>query len=258
LAGLPDWFNVKPWLSLVWASKGQAWGWAQAWPSIQEFLGRPPTSLAEADRVRAQLRYPLKPGDDPAWATAAEEVGLSQHGWHDYRALWLSAQADHNTVPNFKLVVDGEYSLSRLATDDPMLPLLGLATNCCQHLHGAASSCAIALWQQPNCAAWVLRKHQRIIAQAMVWRKGDVLVLDSIEAVSSQYADQAAPMFLAAAQDSLGRLGIQEVRAGLTSYGITNRVRKILGGQEANSHLPPITSYTDATRQWILASLSCA
>ena len=254
LSSLPAGFNTRPWLSLVWASKGQAWGWAQAWPSIQEFLGRPPTSLAEADRVRAQLRYPLQPGDNPAWALAAEEVGLPQHSWQTYRTLWLSPQPNHSNVPGFRPLTTGEYSLTRLHTDDPLLPMLGLATNCCQHLHGAASSCANALWSHPDCAAWVLRKQQHIIAQAMVWRHGATLVLDSIEAVSDQYAEVAAPLFLAAATDCLGRLGIQEVRVGYTSYGITNKIRKLLGGQKANSHLPSIVSYTDATHQWVLAS----
>ena len=139
----------------------------------------------------------------------------------------------YEAVPAPKQLVVGQYKLRQLAANDPLQVMVGLATDCCQHLGAAGRSCAVAAWEQPGAAIWAVEKAGRMVAQAFVWRsKDDKLVLDSVEALAGHQREEVAELFATAALSAVGRLGIRSVSVGITSYGMTTMMKKFQLGKD--------------------------
>lgn len=138
----------------------------------------------------------------------------------------MSLEKGYCEVPLPKPVTVGQYQLQGLDSSDIRAPLAGLLTNCCQHLHGAAASCARATITSPKVAVWAIFKGEKMVAQSLVWRSGDWLVLDSIESLGD-LPKEVVDMYVTACQSVLGVLGIEGVAVGNTSYGITRKIKTL-------------------------------
>ncbi|PAC27762.1 hypothetical protein [Flectobacillus sp. BAB-3569] len=222
------------------------------WVNVENTLGRLPKSLVELRNTVAQFHY--ENVTNPLCAVACFELKLSQYQFERYQALYNNLKVAES-CPHVHVTQNG-FTFRKLAYDDPKGALLGLITNCCQHLEGAASACAKHGVQEESSAFYVVEKDGKIIAQSWAWRsqKGD-LVFDSIEAVSNVYQDSIASMYQLASEKIIGKLGINRVLVGSTSYGITYNIKNILqkGSEIFSEQMVKDCSYMDGKNQWLLA-----
>ena len=250
------------WEALAMRTKGVSMEYAARFSEIRELLGRVPATLSETRQAVARVQYGRIAPEDVPVAEMAAGLGLSLYQFERYRDLCRTPQPGVATVPGVVVTgadvgLAGDWRFERLATDDPLAPALGLVTNCCQHLEGAAASAAMNLWTRDDCAAFVVRYDGRVVAQSYAWRSGDALCFDSIEALSGAYVEGIAAIYMEASRRLLGRLGITEILVGSTRYGITRRVVAAMGVSDNSSHryATPPPGYADAEQQSRVMSL---
>ena len=124
----------------------------------------------------------------------------------------------------------GDYTFEKMDGFDIEGPFLGLATSCCQHLSSVGAPCAKAGYRSGFSGFYVVRKNNEIVAQSWAWRSEDgSLVFDSIEAKSSTSESAIAEIYMAAAKELIGKLGVTQVLVGNTGYGLTLNVKKYFG-----------------------------
>lgn len=239
------------WVAFVFSTKLEALKYAQYWKAIEEGIGRLPKSLEELEALCRRFRYGYVATEREGIAQAAARLKLGQREYEQYRDFMTNTPPSQaKCLPKVKVEgkdveLEGDWVLESLAAGDPVGPMLGLATNCCQHLNGAAKSCAKAIWNHRRAGAWVVRYKGKIIAQSYVWSSADVLVLDSIEALSGAYMEGIAALYKKAAT-LLAEEG-WETYVGHTGYGITKSVIAYLGlGKKVNIPDRCPSYYTDA------------
>lgn len=221
------------WRKLAWKTIGASLRYCGQYADIRTELGRIPDTLNELKRAATLCQYGnLTPETRPI-AEICSTYNVGQYAFEEYCRLFKSPQADYNSIPGTRITgadigLEGNWKLERLATDSLIGPFLGLATNCCQHLHGAGADCARKIWTDERSAAWVVHYNGEIVAQSYVWRDQDTLVIDSIEALGGAYVEGIAKLYQRAVEQIVGQFGIKDVLLASTSYGITKQVRKIM------------------------------
>lgn len=185
-------------------------------------------------------------------ATECARWGISQYSFEEIQDRWLKGleKLTHESIP-WVSIISGEYRFYRLAKDDPRGIFLGMYTNCCQHPGGAGSSCAWHGHESPDGAFYVIEYRGHIIAQSWAWRNKHVLVFDNIEVLGRDETREKVvkKLYIEAAQELLGRLGIKEVRAGVGYSGVSlGEYMPVEDPAEA-----PRGVYTDARQQVVLA-----
>jgi hypothetical protein len=111
----------------------------------------------------------------------------------------------------------GKFVVRQLAHDDITAAAIGVLTNCCQHLRGAASRAAAQTYTDATSAVWVVEEKGKIVAQAWVWRTtANGIHLDSVEGLGGR--SRFTEAFKAAAEAAVGRLGVEVVTAGGTQW----------------------------------------
>lgn len=233
----------------------EALKYAQQFGNI-EAAGEMPRSLAELRDIAGRFVYDNSHGLE-ALATACNSFGLTQEQFEAYASL-TSREKVAESCPGVD-VRRGQYRLYKLDATDIRGPLLGLYTDCCQHLDGAGAACARHGWQDPTSAFYVVEYRDKIVAQSWAWRsKNGDLVFDSIEGRGGYDYNTVAEMFVTAAEQIVGRLCIARVLVGYTSYGITQDVRHYLRGtglpceNGLSEKMRSACSYMDGRSQWLL------
>jgi len=189
--------------------------WLGVADEIERELGRVPSDLAEIREAATKI---------PRLAVRGHGILLSEREEEDYKRLWATPPKAFEGIPapgGAGGIEVGGLRLVQLAHDDPIQPLAGRLVNCCQHLHGAAASCARASWTEGWAAIWAVYEDGHMVAQAFVWRSADgsAIVLDSVEALAARQA--IADIFVKAAHAVLGRLGVARVYVGDNRYGVS-------------------------------------
>jgi hypothetical protein len=232
-------WNRKEWAGLASRYPVQIREWLAAADAIERELGRVPFDLAEIREVAFRI---------PGIIARVGGVNLTSDEKSDYEALWASTPKEFEAIPapgGSRGIEMGKLRLVQLAYDDPLQPLAGRLVNCCQHLHGAAASCARAAWREGGAAIWAVFENGRMVAQSFVWRSEDgrAIVLDSVEALASREA--LAEIFRVAAQAVVGKMGVEKVYVGDNGYGVSSMVSnsKDEPAPKCAFHL----SYTDAS-----------
>jgi hypothetical protein len=245
--------NIPGWRRLV-QLHPEAIMYSGQWLAVEQSLGRLPKSLSELRTESLKVRY--TDVENREVAELAAQYKLGQEEFLDYQKFLQKLKPKtFEAIPMVQVfgedvALEGDWRLRRLLADDPLGPMLGIATNCCQHLHGAASSCAKDGMKAGTSSFWVVEYKGLVIAQSWVWRTENVLVLDSIEALNSAYVEGIARLYREASRRTVGKLGISEVRVGDTAYGIT---REVIGVLETEA-VTPIKYMTirnvDVMEQW--------
>ena len=235
--------------------------WSMAYFSaFEKEFGRAPTGKREfVDFAGTQEFENI---EDIEVARLSAKYGLDQDEFEDYQEFFKKHPGKKATMlPGIELR-EGSYVFRKLDDHDKTGPFLGLATDCCQHLHNAGSSCAKAGWKHPESGFYVVEKDGNIVAQSWAWRgKGGELCFDSIEGLGNVSITPVASLYFKAANQLLGKLGISKITVGYTGYGITNHIRShlkrsgLITGKEIKHPAKMIrkVSYTDANEQWLLA-----
>lgn len=208
-------------------------------------LGRVPRSLAEMRATLASLdvgeQAVAGTGGRPFWAV---EAGI----WNTriYEDLFAYGAKGFEEVPapggSAGVASDG-FHLKQLKAADPRNATIGRLVDCCQHLDGAAASCARAAWLKPEVAVWAVWDAAKLVAQALVWRSGNTLVIDSVETLGDR--PSVANVFLKAAQAVVGKMGVEEVLCGTSSYGATEALASLGSGRVRTPRVPQGMDYTD-------------
>lgn len=221
---------------------------AGRWAPIERINKGVPRTLVELRRLSAFIRYDGVRNE--AVAEAAALCNLGQGDFEEYQ-LWYEGLSPKTSegIPHVSMTL-GSYRIVQLEHNDPIAPLMGLLSNCCQHPRGAANSCARASIEDPNCAIWVVYdRKNNVVCQTFVWRSEDTLVMDSVEAKDHDCAERVADILYEAANSVIGRLCIRKVNIGETSYGITGRLARIWNAKEVSKPPRPIVGYSDANVQ---------
>ena len=207
-------WDIGAWRKLLAHHSGKGLNILHLAPRIEAQLGRPPLTLEEAEQTAVQCIY-AQAAKFPELATLCHTYKRSEEQFEDYvRLLARAKKKDH--CPDVKVTMpDSVYAIERLQPGDPKGPLLGVITNCCQHLHGHADECARAGFTHPDASFYVVKRQGRIIAQSFAWRTKTSLVFDSFETLSSDYDNLCLPCLKAVAAKALELdETLQDVRLG--------------------------------------------
>jgi len=178
-------------------------------------------------------------------------------GYSPYDANYLcrfakeTGRAELESIPAVEAEVDG-YRMYRLPKGSYTNLVAGHMVNCCQHAAGAARKSARHSMEDPHGCTYVVEKGGKTVALSWVWRNGNVVCFDSIEALSEEIGNRALQVYEAVAKKLIGRLGIQIVAAG------TDAGKADLSRYKELFPIPePYTdrgTYSDASNPVIIAS----
>ena len=234
------------WKSLILKHGSEVLKYTAMFKGIEELHGAVPKSLTILRDVASRITYNTS---NLALAEAAAKAKFNQDSFDQYEKYWSKlSKKEYESIPA-PTVNGGNYRVQQLSAHDPIAPLMGILTNCCQHPNGAARACAKATIERPDCSVWVVMKGEEIIAQTFVYRSGDTLVLDSVESKDHNIAERIADVLLSAIHSVIGRLNVNKINIGNTCYGITRELIRCWNiCEEAKSKCSPV-GYTDANIQ---------
>lgn len=120
-------------------------------------------------------------------------------------------------------IIDGKYTLERLAVGDIAHLWVGLPTDCCQHLNSVGKDCAINSYVSEKSSTYVLKRDGKILAQSWIWidSESKAVVIDSIEYKRGLEISRVASMWLSLAKELSKKF---DVFIGTTNYGCTKAV----------------------------------
>jgi uncharacterized protein with HEPN domain len=142
-----------------------------------------------------------------------------------------------------------EYTYEILPKSDIRGLICGHATNCCQHLNGAGSSCTLFGAKEEDSAFFIVSKNGSIVAQSWLWIDDSkkTMVCDSVEALNRSSKIQEC--YNKMADDVLNNSKIKEVRVGACSV-LPEELDLVNSIQLPKSYN---NLYSDAETQYILA-----
>lgn len=146
---------------------------------------------------------------------------------------------------------------------NPRAWVVGLETNCCQHLNGAASSCVKFAAKSPeNSGIFRVMKNGNTIAQSFFWfdQISGSFVFDNIEVLGDEIRDSILDCYRDFIEYGLkprARLfGIKSVSVGLGCNDVQalNSYDKVINPVKIGALEGGVGTYSDASRQVLLAS----
>lgn len=225
---------------------------AKAWGALLPLGMSVKTGLSAALKLTSGLAY--EEAQSPAFASECARWQIDPDTYRILERRWLSGVNGRTSegIP-FVSVDHGEYRFYRLAGDDPRGLFLGMHTNCCQHPMGVGGTCAWHGASDEFGGFYVVEYRGSIVAQSWAWRSThdgrQTLCFDNIEMLSDAYSDKVKEVYLTAAKQLLGRLGVRRVVCGL-SYG--GCIVADLPRDDARIEFPG--GYTDAHERAVLAA----
>jgi hypothetical protein len=238
------------WTRNLWANLAQRFGpevltYGAIFSVIEKELGRVPRSLGELRKIKLVATSAI--------SILAVQYKLDSQSVEEYATLMLGA-VPGPLKDGLVLSSEGELALSVLPHKDPLGPMLGLATGCCQHLGSAGKACAKHGVESPLGGFLVVRKVTtgEIMAQSWYWVapvRGETpgigptpygLCLDSVEGYKLSRA-KLEPLYRKAAEMLRGR-----------GFGLVTTGSSIGTRAQSPLRLEGYTGYSDAHRQSIL------
>lgn len=157
---------------------------------------------------------------DKVFAVECGKVGVSKHDYQEYERKWMMAQKTHRmlSIPapgGVEGISDGDLTIRMLDKSDPTALFIGEYTGCCQHPGGAGANAAWYSVDGDNAGVWVVSYKGTIVAQSLVWRNFDMLILDNIEAIGHEtIAEKISSIYIKACKAVKGVFGIDSVWLG--------------------------------------------
>lgn len=232
-----------------------------------------PTSLAQLRKEVNRLNYPDAPPGLEEFIEVCQNAGLSPSVTKDhlkYLATYTPKTAElmpHVVVYGSELGLSGNLTLLKLKADEPLVTLLGVLTNCCQHLTGSGAGCVHAGLESPYSGFYGIYDHGVLVAQCWAWRANNGgVVFDSwesaenLESLSGPRLNAFASLIAKAAQKIVeGPLGVPCVLIGRTDSGFTTELGRVLksrgNGRSSGYSLKPVEmrGYFDGEKQLLIA-----
>lgn len=190
------------------------WDWAIA-------TGWDPEGKGSINSAKAILATRLYAGAKSiVFAKESAKCGVSASSYAGYESRWLKAQEskDQVVIPapgGVKGITDGGLTLRMLDKADPIALYIGVYTGCCQYPGSAGETSAWYSVEACEAGVWAVSIGDTILAQSFVWRDGDKLILDNIEAIGHQaHYDAIANLYVQACKAVCGVFCIDSVWLG--------------------------------------------
>lgn len=89
---------------------------------------------------------------------------------------------EYSTIPKVKGDYNADYTYEMLDLDDPLGLVVGYITRCCFLINGLSNSSLVYSATSNKSRIFVVRKNGELIAQSWVWRCGNLVCFDNVEA----------------------------------------------------------------------------
>ncbi len=247
-------FKQVPYRWALWARKRAKGATVESWARVIKVLnnwqrveaagGNPSMSLSD---LHALTNFRLTSWRNWDFAREAAKYGYGQEAYNEMEVQWLGAQT-RSIIPVSYSTPDGKYTLKTLPVDDPRGLFLGEYTNCCQHPNGVGDEAAWFGVEDPNSCFIVLEKGGEIVAQSLVWRMGNVLCLDNIEALGHIGSDMLQDIYIPWSKRACETWGCKAVHVG----GGYSDAHLGTFGFLVNCPTPSNLGYSDANWQHVI------
>lgn len=112
----------------------------------------------------------------------AQKYGFSQQQFEEAQEIWEEAKKrEASSIPRVEKKEE-EYSYEVLRLDDAVGIFVGNITECCQKVGGFGETAMLHSMKEKNGRVFVVRNaSNKIIAQAWLWRNGNIVCFDNVE-----------------------------------------------------------------------------
>lgn len=145
----------------------------------------------------------LKP-DEHLLEEPLQEIGTTKPAIVQKAKEWYQTMRErqYSTIPKVKGNVD-EYEYEMLDLDNPLALAVGYITRCCFLIDGLSRESLYHSISSKNGRTFIVRKDGELIAQSWVWRNGNVLCFDNVEARGNYSYDKLLETYQKASEDLL-------------------------------------------------------
>jgi len=200
-------------------------------------------------------------------ALVASELWFSDQTFMQYQEAYIKAMAKIVKSPRRYPTVSGgiskEYTYESMDMGNPRGWVVGLETNCCQHLNGAGGSCVKFAAEYPeNSGIFRVMKNGNTIAQSWFWYDdiSGSFVFDNIEVLGQEVRDSILECYISFIENELKPraklFGYKTVSVGLGYNDVQalTRYDKIRNPVKISALEGGAGRYSDAGSQVLLAS----
>lgn len=121
--------------------------------------------------------------DEYRLSSILNEIGNNERVLDDARVLYKDMRSrEYSTIPKVVGEYDNEYTYEILDLDDPLGLAVGYITRCCFLIDGMSRSSLYHSARSKDGRIFVVRKNGELIAQSWVWRNGNLVCFDNVEA----------------------------------------------------------------------------
>ena len=146
----------------------------------------------------------LKP-DEYKLEGPIHEIGLGKPQIVQKAKEWyqIMRERQYSSIPKVQGNLDDEYTYEMLDLDDPLALAVGYITKCCFLIDGLSKESLYHSISNKNGRTFIVRKNGELIAQSWVWRNGNVLCFDNVEARGNYSYDKLLETYQKASQELL-------------------------------------------------------
>lgn len=151
------------------------------WDSIYKKLNGSVSTKRILDLYKNPVTF-LKP-DEYKLEEPLQEIGTSDPSIVQKAKDWyqIMKERQYSSIPKVQGNID-DYEYEMLDLDDPLALAVGYITRCCFLINGLSRESLYHSISSKNGRTFVVRKDGELIAQSWVWRNGNVLCFDNVEA----------------------------------------------------------------------------
>ena len=129
--------------------------------------------------------------------TTKPEIVQKARNWYQ-----IMRERQYSSIPKVNGNID-EYEYEILDLDDPLALAVGYITRCCFLIDGLSRESLYHSISNKNGRTFVVRKYGELIAQSWVWRNGNVLCFDNVQARGSYSYDTLLDVYQKASGELL-------------------------------------------------------
>lgn len=151
------------------------------WDSIYKKLNGSVSTKRILDLYKNPVTF-LKP-DEYKLEEPLQEIGTSDPAIIQKAKDWyqIMRERQYSSIPKVQGNID-DYEYEMLDLDDPLALAVGYITRCCFLINGLSRESLYHSISSKNGRTFVVRKDGELIAQSWVWRNGNALCFDNVEA----------------------------------------------------------------------------
>lgn len=172
------------------------------WDAIYKKLNGSVSTKRILDLYKNPVTF-LKP-DEYKLEGPLQEIGTSDPAIIQKAKDWyqIMRERQYSSVPKVQGNID-DYEYEMLDLDDPLALAVGYITRCCFLINGLSRESLYHSISSKNGRTFVVRKDGELIAQSWVWRNGNALCFDNVEARGNYSYDTLLEIYQKASRELL-------------------------------------------------------